>query len=96
MATAMKKFEYSIRDQAGKLQKGEIEAPSESAVAQRLRSMGIAPLSVTEVKTGGLKTEIKIPGFSDRISLKDIAIFARQLATMISSGLYASPSSANV
>ncbi len=87
MATAMKKFEYSIRDQTGKLQKGEIEAPSEAAVAQRLRSMGVAPLSVTEVKTSGLKMEIKIPGFSDRISLKDIAIFARQLATMISAGL---------
>jgi type IV pilus assembly protein PilC len=87
MATGMKKFQYAIRDQTGKLQKGEIEAPSEAAVAQRLRTMGLAPLSVTEVKTGGLKMEIKIPGFSDRVGLKDIAIFSRQLATMISAGL---------
>jgi type IV pilus assembly protein PilC len=31
--------------------------------------------------------EIKIPGFSDRVGLKDLAIFSRQFATMINSGL---------
>jgi len=84
---AVKKFEYSIRDAQGKIQKGYIEASSESVVANRLRDMKLAPISIDEIKTGGLKTEIKIPGFSDRVGLKDISIMARQLATMISSGL---------
>jgi len=87
MATATKKFDYSVRDAQGKMQKGSIEAPSEAAVAGRLREMGLAPVAITEVKTGGLKTEISIPGISDRIALKDIAIMARQMATMIASGL---------
>jgi type IV pilus assembly protein PilC len=84
---AVKKYEYSVRDGQGKIQKGSIEASSEAAVANRLREMKLAPISIDEVKTGGLKTEIKIPGFSDRIGLKDISIMARQLATMISAGL---------
>ena len=84
---AVKKFEYSVRDAQGKIQKGSIEASSEAAVANRLREMKLAPISIDEVKTTGLKKEIKIPGFSDRISLKDISIMSRQLATMISSGL---------
>ena len=84
---AVKKFEYSVRDSQGAIKKGSIEASSEAAVANRLREMKLAPITIDEVKTGGLKTEIKIPGFSDRISLKDISIMSRQLATMISSGL---------
>ncbi|WP_062213712.1 type II secretion system F family protein [Demequina oxidasica] len=87
MATATKKFDYSVRDAQGKMQKGSIEAPSEAAVAGRLREMGLAPVAINEVKTGGLKTEINIPGISNRIKLKDIAILSRQLATMIASGL---------
>jgi type IV pilus assembly protein PilC len=87
MATATKKYDYAVRDTHGKIQKGSIEAPSEAAVAGRLREMGLAPVSITEVKTGGLQTEIKIPGLSDRIKLKDVAVLSRQLATMIASGL---------
>lgn len=86
MAT-VKKFEYSVRDAQGKIKKGTIEASSEAVVANRLREMKLAPISIDEVKTGGLKTEIKIPGFSDRIGLKDISVMARQLATMIAAGL---------
>ncbi|WP_174442334.1 type II secretion system F family protein [Demequina gelatinilytica] len=86
-ATDIKKFDYAVRDTHGKIQKGTIEAPSEGAVAHRLKEMGLAPVSITEVKTGGLQAEIKIPGLSDRIKLKDVAVMSRQLATMIASGL---------
>lgn len=86
-ATTAKKYDYAVRDAQGKVQKGQIEAPSEAAVAARLREMGLAAISITEVRTGALQAEIKIPGLSDRIGMKDIAIMSRQLATMISSGL---------
>jgi len=82
-----KTFEYAVRDRAGKVVKGRIEAPNQAAVANRLRTMGLAPISVAEVQTGGLQREITIPGLSDRIGLKDLAIMARQLATMVSAGL---------
>lgn len=86
-STALKKYEYQVRDRQGKVQTGQIEAQNEALVAKRLREMGLAPVAITEVKTGGLNTEIKIPGLSDRIALKDIAVMSRQLATMIASGL---------
>jgi len=84
---ASKTFEYAVRDRSGKLVKGRVEASNQAAVANRLREMGMAAISINEVSTGGLHAEIKIPGLSDKISLKDIAVMARQLATMINSGL---------
>ena len=34
-----------------------------------------------------MQTEIKLPGFGAKVKLKDLAIFSRQFATMINSGL---------
>ena len=82
-----KNYEYAVRDRAGKVVKGRIEANNQTAVANRLRTMGMAPISITEVQTSGLKKEISIPGLTDKIKLKDLSIMARQLATMINSGL---------
>jgi type IV pilus assembly protein PilC len=88
MATATKTYEYAVRDKGGKLIKGRVEAPNQAAVANRLREMGLAAMSISEVSTGGLNAEINIPGFgANKISLKDLAVMARQLATMIDSGL---------
>ena len=87
MATATKTYEYAVRDKSGRVVKGRIEATNSNAVANRLRTMGMAPISVDEVQVSGLKKEITIPGISNRISLKDLAIMARQLATMITAGL---------
>ncbi len=82
-----KTFEYAVRDRSGKVVKGRIEAPNQAAVANRLRGMGMAPISVNEVRNAGLQREISIPGFGDKITLKDLAVMARQLATMINAGL---------
>ncbi|WP_244285275.1 type II secretion system F family protein [Cryobacterium shii] len=68
--------------------KGRLDAASEVAAMQRLRTMGVAPISVAEVEVGtGLSTEIKIPGFGKGVGLKDLAIMSRQMATMTSAGL---------
>jgi type II secretory pathway component PulF len=81
-------YDYRGRDGAGKLVKGRLDASSEGAVVQRLRGMGVSPIAITEAKAGsGLQTEIKIPGFEKGVGLKDLAIMARQAATMLSSGL---------
>jgi type IV pilus assembly protein PilC len=84
-------FDYSVRDRTGRLVSGTLDADSPTAVAQRLKQMGYAPVSISEAAgAGGLKTEIRIPGFSGRqkrVKLKDLAVFSRQFATMINSGL---------
>jgi len=81
-------FQYSVRDKAGKLVSGTLEADSQTAVAQRLKAMGYAPVSIS-ASNAGLKKEISIPGLSrkKKVKLKDLAVFSRQFATMINSGL---------
>ncbi len=81
-------YAYKGRDSDGKVVKGRLDAPTESAVASRLRSMGLSPISIEESKEGtGLSKEISIPGFSKGVSLKDLSIMSRQMATMIAAGL---------
>ncbi len=88
MATAtLAKFDYEVRDRSGKMVSGQLEAENQAAVASKLTSMGYAPVNIKEVKTDGLSTEIKIPGMGNKVKLKDLAIFSRQFATMIGSGL---------
>ncbi len=88
MAAPTKVFEFTARDHAGKVQKSTMEGPSESFVASRLKEKGLTPLAVTEKGGGsGLSREINIPGFGPKVTLKDISVMARQLATMIGAGL---------
>jgi type IV pilus assembly protein PilC len=82
----LSKFDYQVRDKQGNLKTGQLEADSQQAVASKLASMGYAPLKIEEVKESSLQMEIKLPG-SGRVKLKDLAIFSRQFATMINSGL---------
>jgi type IV pilus assembly protein PilC len=79
-------YKYSVRDRSGKLVNGELSAETEHAVVQRLKSMGYAPVSISEANAG-MNKELKIPGFGKKVKLKELAIFARQFATMINSGL---------
>ncbi|MCW2692509.1 MAG: type secretion system protein [Mycobacterium sp.] len=79
-------YAYSVRDRAGKLVSGTLDAESEALVASRLRAMGYAPLSISASKQG-MKRDLAIPGMGKRVKLKDLAVFSRQFATMIDSGL---------
>jgi type IV pilus assembly protein PilC len=79
-------FKYSVRDRSGRLVNGELAAETEAALVQRLKSMGYAPVSI-EKANAGLQKELTIPGFGNKVKLKDLAIFSRQFATMINSGL---------
>ena len=51
-------FQYSVRDKAGKLVTGTIDADSQAAVAQKLTSMGYAPVSIAQANAG-VKREIE-------------------------------------
>ncbi|MBO3739647.1 type II secretion system F family protein [Actinoplanes flavus] len=81
-----KMFRYEAIDATGKKAKGTIEAPNEAAATHMLRQRGDVPLGVTEAGQG-LHREIKIPGLGNRAKLKDLAVFARQFATMTASGM---------
>jgi type IV pilus assembly protein PilC len=80
-------FAYKVRDKSGKVVSGELEAANSTAVATKLREMGYVPVHISELKQEGLQKEINIPGFGGKVKLKDLAVFSRQFATMINSGL---------
>jgi type IV pilus assembly protein PilC len=86
MAT-LTSYQYTVRDRTGKTVKGTLDAIDPGVVASKLREMGYAPVSITETSSSALKKEIKLPGFGDKVGLKDLAVFSRQFSTMINSGL---------
>ncbi|MEN9903512.1 MAG: hypothetical protein RLZZ555_77 [Pseudomonadota bacterium] len=70
-------FEWEGKDRSGKAVRGETRAASENLVMTALRRQGIAPLKVRKRRMSGGKS----------IRPKDIAIFTRQLATMMKAGV---------
>ena len=84
--TKTMEYDYAVRDRGGKMVKGRLKADSPAMVATKLKSMGYAPVSITEANAG-MKRDINIPGFGNKIGLKDLAIMSRQFATMINAGL---------
>ena len=80
-------FEYKVRDRTGTVQTGQMEAASSAAVAKTLRDKGFVPLKIAEHRTGTLDKELRLPGMRKKVKPKEIAVFSRQLATMVNSGL---------
>jgi type IV pilus assembly protein PilC len=70
-------FSWEGRDKAGKTIRGELRAVSEAAVNATLRRQGIVVQKVKAVKRKG----------GGRVTEKDIALFTRQLATMMKAGV---------
>lgn len=70
-------FEWEGKDKNGKLVRGEIRAGGESMVSASLRRQGILVNKVKKRRTSGGRA----------IKQKDIAIFTRQLATMMKAGV---------
>ena len=79
-------FEYQVRDRDGKMVKGTLDAENQGQVVQKLKTLGYAPISITQSNTG-MNKELSIPGFGGKVKLKDLAVMSRQFATMIDSGL---------
>ena len=69
-------FAWEGKNKAGKVVRGDIRAASESVANAALRRQGI---NVTKLK--------KQKGASGKVTDKDITLFARQLATMVKSGV---------
>src|SRR5438270_349603 len=79
-------YTYKVRDRQGKLLEGSLEADSSQLVVSRLRQMGYTPIAIDHKDDAGLQKELKLP-FGGKPKMKDLAVFSRQFATMINSGL---------
>jgi type IV pilus assembly protein PilC len=70
-------YQWEGRDKAGRTVKGEMRAGGESVVAASLRRRGILATKIKKQSTARGK----------RISGKDLALFTRQLSTMLKAGV---------
>lgn len=83
MSAASTVFVYEGTDKQGKKTKGEITSSNANVAKAELRKQGINPTKVSK-KGGGFT----IPGLSaGKITPGDIALFTRQLATMMKAGV---------
>lgn len=71
----------------GAVVKGTLEAVSENAVAAKLRAQGLTPLEVSLTSKTGLNREITIPGMQRRVKVASLAVFSKQMASLINAGL---------
>src|SRR5579863_1814951 len=77
----MAEFVWEARARTGEVRKGSMEAESEDAVNQRLKSQQLQP---TKVKKKAKEINIQ---FGSGVTQKDIVTFTRLFATMIDAGL---------
>jgi type IV pilus assembly protein PilC len=79
----MSTYVFKAIDLAGTKSKGEVEAESKQAVADQLKARGLVVLDISD-KHGSKEIEL---GFLKRVKANELAVFSRQLSTMISSGM---------
>ncbi|HXX40119.1 MAG TPA: type II secretion system F family protein [bacterium] len=78
-------FEYTARDSAGKILAGSLEGDSEAIVAQKLWDMGFF---VTDLHRRAQAANVEdIFARWRGVPLKELVVFSRQFATMVSAGL---------
>lgn len=75
-------FDYKAKDQDGNTVLGAVEAPTENVASDVLKEKNLILLSLTERRRTTL-FQASIP-FLNRVKTRDVVIFARQLAVMIS------------
>lgn len=79
----MSTYVFKAMDLAGAKARGEIEAESKQAVSDQLKARGMIVLEIAD-KHSSREIELQ---FLKRVKAGELAVFSRQLATMIASGL---------
>jgi type IV pilus assembly protein PilC len=79
----MTSFAFKAMDLAGGQIHGTVDAESKQAVTDQLKARSLIVLDIVE-KRASINLNVKL---FERVTLSDLAIFSRQLATMVSSGM---------
>ncbi len=87
----MPTFAYVARGSQGQVSQGTVEAPNERVAVQQLRQQGLIVTSIRQ--HGGAPAQARrqeampLLAAIGRVKLRDMAIFSRQLATLINAGV---------
>jgi len=90
----MSVFEYIALDEKGRQLKGFIDASGISAARQKLREENIFPVEINQTETkkeSALAGALKI-NLWERVSANQVAVFTRQLSTLLGAGMPLVPS----
>jgi general secretion pathway protein F len=79
-------FEYTALDPSGRERKGILEGDTPRHIRQLLREQQLLPVAVAEVAQKEAKRQRSF-SFVRRVSAADLALFTRQLATLVRAGL---------
>lgn len=81
-------FKYKARSPEGKISEGVLQADSQDAAVAMMRERGMMPITL-EMRGGRAKSESLIDRMKrmGTITMRDRAMFFRQLATMVKAGL---------
>lgn len=77
-------YRVKARSRTGRLVESKLKAVSEAEALAQIRQQGMTPIAI-EAGGTGLNREIHFG--KGRVSRKDLAVFSRQFATMLNSGL---------
>lgn len=84
----MAKYIYKARDKTGQLVEGVVQADSSREVVAALNNKDLIAVSVEEIKAvADKKKKVREKVIRKGIKPKDIAVFCRQMATMINAGV---------
>ncbi|WP_027719302.1 type II secretion system F family protein [Desulfovirgula thermocuniculi] len=82
----MPTYAYRARDREGKLVTGRLDAGGLREAARLLQAQGLLVVQLRPVMAAP-KLTVRRPAVAHRVKLKELALFCRQLSTLVSSGV---------
>lgn len=83
----MATFDYRAKDRNGEIISGTLEAASEDVLITKLKDQDLLVLEIKKYRKEKVKGTKRSFSFLNRIKTRDLAVFTRQFATLISSGM---------
>lgn len=85
----MAQFKYTAKTSTGRTIEGTIDAPAQRNAADKLRNQRFTIVALNEIKQAGDNESLfkRLNPFKPGVKSKDLVIFSRQLATLVSAGV---------
>lgn len=83
----MATYEFQAKAEDGRIVKGELQASNEAEARIRMRAQRLTPIKI-EMRGGSQSFDFrKLALFGDSVSMKDLQVFTRQFAVLVSAGV---------
>lgn len=80
-------FTFQGVNQHGTVETGTMVSQNEQEALERIRRLGLRPVAVEKQRTGLMEREWSIPGLGPKVKKAELAVMARQFATMVQAGI---------